>query len=105
MLLCLPLGGRPVVHVTVSLAGALAVTSVLATAGAFLVQTWAQGYLPATSAALIFTLEPVFALIFSMMVLGERLSGRSSIGAMLILGGIAATELLSSTKPVSFEPA
>ena len=105
MLLCLPLGSRPFLHWTPRLVLALAITSVLATAGAFFIQTWAQQHLPATTTAMIFTLEPVFALIFSMMFLGERLSGRSSLGAALILGGITATELLSSTNAVAIEPA
>ncbi len=105
MLLCLPAGGTIAIHATARLAVALAITSLLATAGAFWVQTWAQQHLAATTTAMLLTLEPVFALAFSMLFLGERLGVRAAIGAGLILAGIAVTELLSPTTPVSFEAA
>ena len=105
MLLCLPLDGPVALHMTSRLMVALAITSLLATAGAFWVQTWAQQHLSATTTALIVTMEPVFALAFSMLFFGERLSLRAAAGAGLILAGIAATELLSPTTPVSFEAA
>ena len=44
---------------------AIVVTSVFATALAFSVQTWAQSILPPTTAALVLTMEPVFAGIFA----------------------------------------
>ncbi len=103
MLVCLPLGGPVTLHATPRLAVALAITSLLATAGAFWVQTWAQQHLPATTTAMILTMEPVFALAFAMLFFGERLGLRSSAGAGLILTGIAVTELLSPTTPASFE--
>ena len=84
---------------------ALAITSMLATAGAFWVQTWAQRHLPAMTTAMVVTMEPVFALVFSMLFFGERLNMRAGAGAVLILLGIALTELLSPTTPASFEPA
>ena len=105
MLVCLPLGGQPALHGTPRLAIALTLTALLATAAAFFIQTWAQQHLPATTTALVFTLEPVFALVFSMIFLGERLSARASAGAALILCGITLSELLSSTKPLPFEAA
>ncbi len=105
MAVCLPLGGRVTMHATPRLAGALAITSLLATAGAFWVQTWAQQHLAATTTAMVLTMEPVFALVFSMMFLGERLSARAAVGAGLILVGMATTELLSPTTPASFEAA
>lgn len=103
MLVCLPMGGPATLHATPRLAVALAITSLLATAGAFWVQTWAQQHLPATTTAMILTMEPVFALAFAMLFFGERLGLRSSAGAGLILTGIAVTELLSPTTPASFE--
>jgi len=72
---------------------ALAVTSLLATALAFWVQTWAQGYSSPTRIALIFTLEPVFAWLTSYLFTGETLSRRGTGGAILILAGILAVEL------------
>jgi drug/metabolite transporter (DMT)-like permease len=73
---------------------ALIIAGVLATALAFTVQSWAQQRISATRTALILALEPVFAFLTSYFFYGERLSIRASIGASLILGGIAFTELL-----------
>src|ERR1700722_3150430 len=75
---------------------ALAVTALLATAAAFTIQSWAQQHLPATHTALIFTLEPVFAWLFSLLFLGERLGPRALTGAGLILAGILLAELAST---------
>ena len=71
---------------------ALGVTSVLATAMAFWVQTWAQQYSGPTRTALIFSLEPVFAWLVSWAATGETLSLRATLGAALILGGILTVE-------------
>jgi len=73
---------------------ALAVTSVFATVVAFVVQAWAQQFTPPTHTALIFALEPVFALMTSYVVLGERLGWRAGAGAGLILAGVLVSELL-----------
>lgn len=104
MALTLPLAGHLHLHVTTRLLMALLITGLLATAAAFTIQTWAQHHLPATTTALLFTLEPVFALLFSLVFLGERLSLRSALGAALILLGIATTELLSRTPVVPATP-
>lgn len=93
MLLTLPIGSRPFSHATPRLFIALAITSVLATAAAFTIQSWAQQHLSPTHTALIFTLEPVFAWLTSLLFLGERLGPRALSGAALIIGGILVTEL------------
>jgi drug/metabolite transporter (DMT)-like permease len=72
---------------------ALAVTSLLATALAFFIQTWAQRWTSPTRTALIFATEPVFAWVTSYLIAGEVLSRRAGIGAALILGGILVVEL------------
>ena len=72
---------------------ALAVTSLVATALAFTIQTWAQRWTSATRAALIFATEPVFAWLTSYLLTGELLSHRAVVGAALILGGIVMVEL------------
>ena len=87
-------GEHPHIHLTLRLGIALAVAAVLATAAAFSIQSWAQSILPATHTALLMTLEPVFAWITSFLVMGERLGLRPASGAILILAGIALTELL-----------
>ena len=73
---------------------ALTIAAVLATAAAFSIQSWAQSILPPTHTALLLTLEPVFAWITSFLILGERLGLRPASGALLILAGIALTELV-----------
>ena len=93
MLILLPIGGRPALHMTALVAVALGVTAVLATAAAFTIQSWAQGHLPASHTALIFTLEPVFAWLTSLVFFHERLGPRALFGAILILGGIVLAEL------------
>lgn len=72
---------------------AVVFTGVLATALAFLVQTWAQRFLSPTRTALIFAMEPVFAWITAFLVLGEQLRGLSAVGALLILAAVAVVEL------------
>jgi len=80
-------------HATSSVWIALAVTSLLATALAFSVQTWAQRYSSPTRTALIFSMEPVFAWATSYLVVGEVLSRRAAVGGVLILCGILLVEL------------
>jgi drug/metabolite transporter (DMT)-like permease len=75
---------------------ALLVTSIVTTALAFTIQTWAQQFTPATHAALIFTLEPVAAWLTSFVVLNERLGMRAGVGALLILAGVLVSELLGN---------
>jgi drug/metabolite transporter (DMT)-like permease len=80
---------------------ALAVTSLLATALAFSVQTWAQRWSSATRTALIFSMEPVFAWATSYLVAGELLSRRGVAGAVLILAGILLVELKPRRAPAA----
>jgi drug/metabolite transporter (DMT)-like permease len=104
MAITLPLGGRPHLAITPRLLIALAVTSLLATAAAFTIQSWAQQHLPATHTAILLTLEPVFACLTSFLILHERLSRRSLCGAALILAGIASIELLAIASPLPVHP-
>jgi len=93
MLITLPLGGAMRFDSAPVLWLALGVTAVLATAAAFTIQSWAQQHLPASHTALIFTLEPVFAWLISLLFFGERLGPRAMLGAGLILAGILFAEL------------
>jgi drug/metabolite transporter (DMT)-like permease len=72
---------------------AICITAVFATALAFALQTWAQQYTTATRTALIFALEPVFALGTAVSFGGERLTAAAIAGGALILAGILAVEL------------
>jgi len=90
----LPFIEHPRVHFTPRLAMALFIAAAFATAAAFSIQSWAQSILPATPMALILALEPAFAWITSFFVTGERLGLVPAAGAMLIMSGIALTELV-----------
>ncbi|MGD0941339.1 MAG: DMT family transporter [Terracidiphilus sp.] len=94
MALSLPLIEHPRISWTPRLLAALVVCAVFSTAIAFSIQSWAQSVLPPTHTALLLTLEPVFAWITSFLVTGERLGLRPASGALLILFGIALTELM-----------
>jgi len=84
---------HPFLRPTPAVLVAIGIAALFATAAAFTIQSWAQQFLPATHTAIILTLEPVFAFLTSFLVLGERLGLRSGGGALLILAGIAITEL------------
>jgi len=94
MAVSLPLIEHPHVHFTARLIAAVVIAAALATAAAFSIQSWAQSILPSTHTALLLTLEPVFAWITSFVFTGERLGLRPASGALLILAGIALTELV-----------
>ncbi len=97
MAVTLPLFERhPVFHATPTFFFAWSVAALLATAAAFSIQSWAQGFLPASHTALILSLEPVFAAGTSFLVLGERLRGRALAGGALVLLAIAVSELFPS---------
>ena len=85
--------------------GAITICAVFATAVAFTVQLWAQQYTSPGHAAILFALEPVFAVITSYLVLHERLSARAMKGAALVVLGIVIAELLGApTAPEAPEP-
>lgn len=100
----LPLDGPIHLRITPRLVVALLVTSLLATAAAFTIQSWAQQHLPPTHTALLLTLEPVFAWMTSFLFLGERLGSRSLAGAILIFAGILLIELIPRPHPISEHP-
>lgn len=72
---------------------AAAFTGVLATSLAFFLQSRAQQATTPTHTALIFAAEPVFAGIFSFLLIGEVLGPRQVVGGLLILAGMLAAEL------------
>lgn len=71
---------------------ALVVCSVLASAVAFLVQTWAQRIAPPARTALILAGEPAFAGLFGWWLAGDRLGPLGWVGAALILASIVAVD-------------
>jgi drug/metabolite transporter (DMT)-like permease len=73
---------------------ALLVTGLLASAGAFLVQTTVQQHIPAVRTAIILTMEPVFAALFGYWLAGDRLVALQILGALMILSALVIGEVL-----------
>ncbi|MEI2688815.1 MAG: DMT family transporter [Anaerolineae bacterium] len=71
---------------------AAAFTGLLATAFAFFVQSRAQQATSPTHTALIFAAEPVFAGLFSFLLIGEMLGPRQILGSALIVAGMVVSE-------------
>jgi drug/metabolite transporter (DMT)-like permease len=67
--------------------------ALVAGALALVVQTWAQAHLPATRAAVIMTMEPVFASGFAIAFGSESLTLRMLFGGGLVLGAMYLAEL------------
>ena len=78
---------------TSSLIFAFAITAVFATAYAFWAMTTFQNRTTPTRAALIYTLEPVFAAIFSVWLAGDRLSAIGWFGGAMIVVGMIVAEV------------
>lgn len=78
---------------------ALVITSIFATAVAFLIQTNFQKYTSATRVALIFAMEPVFAAITGYYWADERLSYSALVGCFLIFAGMIFAELPTKKFP------
>jgi drug/metabolite transporter (DMT)-like permease len=73
---------------------ALLITGLLASAGAFLVQTTVQQHIPAARTAIILTMEPVFAALFGYWLAGDRLVAVQIFGALMILSALVIGEVL-----------
>jgi drug/metabolite transporter (DMT)-like permease len=70
------------------------VAGALALAG----QTWAQSHLPPTRAAIIMTMEPVFAAFFAVLLGGESVTGRMAVGGAMVLAAMLLVELVPRRK-------
>jgi drug/metabolite transporter (DMT)-like permease len=83
----------PRVTWTAGLVFALLLTSIFATAVAFALQTWGQRFTTPSRTALIFALEPVFALVVAVLIGGEKLTWAGVGGGTAILAAILLVEL------------
>src|ERR671916_710253 len=73
---------------------ALVVTGLVASAGAFWVQTFVQQRISAARTAVILTTEPMFAALFGYWLAGDRLIAVQIFGATLILSALLLCEVL-----------
>ena len=71
---------------------AVAFMAVGATFVAYLAQSWAQRIVSPTRTGLLFAVEPVAAVGFSVAWLGEALGARQALGAAAILAGVVLGE-------------
>ena len=74
------------------LAGGVIYTAVMSLGLCYTLQVWAQRHTPPSDAALILSLESVFAVLFGWLLLGENLSGVQIIGCFLIFGAVVMSQ-------------
>jgi drug/metabolite transporter (DMT)-like permease len=79
--------------------GAILYLGLVATAAVIYLQTLAQQWVSGDEAALLFTLEPLFATIFSFWLLGEHLGIRGVIGAILVLVALLLSQSSQKIEP------
>lgn len=79
---------------TTSLAWAVVYTAVMGVGLGFTLQVWAQKHTPPSDAALIMSLEAVFAVIAGWLYLGELLTIPQMIGCAVILLAIGLSQMV-----------
>ena len=77
--------------------------ALMAGAVAIWAQTWAQSHLPATRAAIVMTLEPVFAAGFAVTLGGEPITARMLLGGALVLAAMYTVELIGRRTDLTAE--
>jgi drug/metabolite transporter (DMT)-like permease len=82
----------------------LLVCGLLASAAAFYVQGYAQRILTPTRTSMVLIMEPVFSVIFGIIILSEHLTWRMWVGCALILAGMLLTEIPLKRKAGVTEP-
>jgi drug/metabolite transporter (DMT)-like permease len=92
--------GVPYPAISGPVAWAVVVTGVIASALAVLAQTWAQQKLSASRAGLVLAAEPALALMFAVVLTGERLDVLQLLGALILIGAIFGHEIVWS-KPLN----
>jgi len=78
---------------------ALLVTSLVASALGFFVQSFAQQHAPPARTALILASEPAFAGLFGWLLNDERLTATGWLGAGLIMAAIVSVEIVPRLRP------
>jgi drug/metabolite transporter (DMT)-like permease len=101
---CIPLG-TPRFHPTPAYWAAVAAAGLIASALAISLQTWAQARTSAVRAAVIFSLEPVIAVVAS-VALGREHPGLAELtGGALIVGGVLVSEVGAAwSRPPTIAP-
>ena len=74
------------------------VTGILATFVCFLLMIWAQTILDANQTAILLSLEPVFAALFSTFVAAEILGFYGWVGGVIIVVAVISSNIKISSK-------
>ena len=77
---------------------AILVTGILATLVAIIIMIWAQTILAPTETAILLSLEPVFAALFSVFFAGEVLGVYGWVGGMIIVLSVMGSGMLTPLK-------
>ena len=84
---------QPPVNVSVSAWFNIAYLSVMCTAVCFFLQAWGMKYTPASTAAILMTLEAVFGVLVSVLFYHERVTVKIGIGFALIFAAVLLSEV------------
>ena len=82
---------------------AIVYMAVVSGALAMLGQTWAQAHMSSARAAIIMTMEPVWAAFFAVLFGGESLTARMLVGGALVLTAMYIVELAPRRRKVEAE--
>jgi len=83
---------------------AVAYTGVFSIAAGYTLQAVGQKHAPAADAAVILSMEAVFAALFGHLLLSESFAGRQLVGCAMILGAIAIVQKYSESETVTQRP-
>lgn len=83
---------------------ALALTGLVASTLAYLIQTLAQRVLTTARTAVLLTTEPLFAAVAGFVLAGERLGPIQLVGAATIFGAVALSEIVPAVRATSELP-
>ncbi|MAP61784.1 MAG: hypothetical protein CMF82_02390 [Candidatus Marinimicrobia bacterium] len=75
-----------------TLVNALLINGILATTVAIMIMVWAQKIVTASQTAIFFSLEPLFAALFSWYLIGEKIGLYGMIGGTIIVVAIIISE-------------
>lgn len=85
---------KPPAEITMQMAVPVIYLGVFSTFVAFLFQTIGQKYTSSSRAAIILCMESVFGIVFSVILLGERVTTNVIIGAVLIFSSVLISEYM-----------
>lgn len=87
------LPGGVALPTTTSQWGVVLYTALIAGAAAMLAQTWAQKHVPAVTAAILMTGEPLFAALFAVWFGGEHLTTFIVVGGLCVVAAMLLAEV------------